>query len=114
MVAVVSQSLPQALPAPGLSARSVSAGNLGLTNYGRQAASFVAKRNSSYLVPTGGTVTLPTPTGSGAFISLTVFGTGTTTLSGTISVNGSTLSSFVVTPDQTLIICDASATHGWV
>lgn len=114
MAALSSQSLPPGLPAPGFPSRVVGAGNLGLTNYGLQAASFEAKKNGSFLVPTGGTVTLPMPTGSGAFIALSVFGTGVTTLSGVISSGGAILSSFIVTPDQTLIICDADSTRGWV
>lgn len=108
----VSQALAQGQPAPGFAQSQVS-GNLGLVNYGLQAATFTALKNGSYLVPTGGTVTLPTPTGSGAFIALTIFGTGVTTLSGIVSSAGATLSSFIVQGDQTLIIGDADPTRGW-
>ena len=114
MTGAVSQALAVGQPAPGFAQREVAPGNLGLTNYGLQSASFTAKANGSYLVPTGGTVTLPAPKGSGAFIVVSAFGTGITTLSGVISSNGVIFSSFVVTPDQTLIICDADATRGWV
>lgn len=114
MPGAVSQGLALGQPAPGFGQRDISPGNLGLTNYGLQSASFTALANGSYLVPTGGTVILPTPTGSGAFLAFSVFGTGVTTLSGTISSDGTILSSFTVTPDQTLILCDASSTRGWV
>ena len=59
-------------------------------------------------------MTLPTPTGSGAFIVLSAFGTGITTLSGVVSAGGNIYSSFVLSGDQTLIICDANTTRGWV
>lgn len=114
MVGSVTQALAAGQPAPGFAQRENPPGNLGLTNFGLQPATFTAKKNGSYLVPTGGTVTLPTPTGSGAFIVLSVFGTGITTLSGIISSSGAILASFVVTPDQTLTICDANTTRGWV
>lgn len=114
MPGVVTQALAAGQPAPGFGQRDTSPGNLGLTNFGLQSASFAASGNGSYLVPTGGTVTLPPPTGSGAFIALSVFGTGITTLSGIISGGGTIFSSFQVSGDQTLIICDADATRGWV
>lgn len=114
MAGAVSQILAAGQPAPGFPQREVSPGNLGVTNYGLQAATFTAKINGSFVFPTGGTVTLPTPTGSGVFIVLSNFGTGFSTLSGTISSNGATLSSYTMTPDQTLILCDASSTRGWV
>lgn len=113
MPGLVSQALAVGQPAPGFPQTQVS-GNLGLTNYGLAAASFSPLKNGSYLVPTGGTVTLPTPTGSGAFIALAVFGTGVSTLSGIVSSGGSILASFTVVGDQTLIICDADPTRGWV
>lgn len=114
MPGVVSQGLPAGLPAPGLVQRDVSAGDLGLTNFGLQGSSFAAALNGSYIFPTGGTVTLPSPTGSGAFISLSVYGTGITTLSGVVSAGGTIFSSFPVSGDQTLIICDSNSTRGWV
>lgn len=110
----VSQALASYQGAPGFPQSPSPAGNLGLTNYGLVSATFTAKRNGSYLVPTGGTITLPTPTGSGAFISLSLFGASISTLSGVVSSGGSIRSSLLVPGDQTLIICDADTTRGWV
>lgn len=111
-MASVSQALAFGQPAPGFP-QIPSGGNLGLTNAGLKIQSFTALKNASYILPTGITVTLPTPTGSGAFIALTVTGAGVATLSGTVSVGGTTLTSYPAEGGQTLIICDASATTGW-
>lgn len=94
-------------------AYAIAAGSLGLTDGGLVAASFSAAANTRYRVPVGGTVTLPTATGSGNIIALSIYGSGTTLLSGT--VNGVTgTSAYAVLGDQTLIITDADATRGWV
>lgn len=114
MSAVSNQISALGLPAPGFPQRSTSLGVLGLVNYGLQDASFAAKKNGTFLVPTGGTISLPEPTGSGAFIALSMFGTGFSTLSGTVSAGGAILSTLPVDGDQTLIICDADAVRGWV
>jgi len=113
MVGVVSQSLPLGQPVAGFAQRDASPGNLGLVNYGLQSASFTAKKNGTYVVPTGGTITLPTPTGSLAYLAITPFGATTSTLSGTLSVGSSILSSLIIPGGQTLILCDADATRGW-
>lgn len=112
-MSVVSQALAQGQPAPGFPQIPVS-GALGLTNLGLIAATATLRPNTTVIVPTGGTLTLPTAKGSGAFIVISAFGTSVTTLSGTLSANGATVSSFVMQGDQTLIICDADATRGWV
>ena len=112
-MAIVSQALAQGQPAPGFAQIPLS-GLLGLTNVGLIAATATLRPNTTVMVPTGGTLTLPAPKGSGAYIVVSTFGTGVTTLSGIISAGGSILSSFVMVGDQTLVICDADATRGWV
>lgn len=114
MAGVVSQTLAIGQPASGFTQRDRSPGNLGLTNYGLQSASFTSRGNGSYIFPAGGTVVLPTPTGSGNFLVLVPFGVGTFTLSGTQTVNGTTLSSFVYLSNQTLLFTDSSSIYGWV
>lgn len=114
MTGIASQALAAGQPAPGFPQRDVSPGNLGVENGRLKPATFTAARNFSYIFPTGGTVTLPSPTGSGAFIVLSAFGTGISTLSGIISAGGTIFSTFQVSGDQTLIICDADPTRGWV
>lgn len=113
MPGLVSQALAVGQPAPGFP-QVVLGGNLGLTNYGRISATAAVLKNGSYQVPTGGTITLPVPTGSGAFLVLALYGTGVTTLSGIISSAGAIMSSFIVLGDQTILLCDADATRGWV
>jgi hypothetical protein len=73
-------------------------------------ASFVASLGGNYSFPVGGTVTLPAATGSQRSITLSPFGVGVTTLSGT--VNG--LSTFLADGDQTFTIKDVDATRGFV
>lgn len=89
---------------------SGSVGQLGLNDGGLQSSSFSAVAGYFYTVPVGGTITLPSATASRGKIGLAIIGQGFTTLSGT--VNG--LSTFPVTGDQTIIICDADNTQGWI
>lgn len=93
---------------------AITVGDGGLSDGGLQSASFAAAVGTAYAIPTGGTVTLPAATGSRRKIELAIYGTGTTTLSGTISAGGVILSSLVVDGDQTLTITDADSTRGWV
>lgn len=92
---------------------NIAVGALGLTDGGLVASTFAPVGGSKYRVPTGGTVTLPTATGSGSAIGLTFFGAGVSFLSGVISSGGAILSSVAVDGDQTLIITDADSTRGW-
>lgn len=75
-----------------------------------QSASFTAVAGRAYVAPVGGTIILPTPTGSRQKIEFSIYGNGITTLSGTI--NG--VSSFAADGDQTFSITDADVTRGWV
>lgn len=85
----------------------------GLADGGLKTASFSAGGNTRYRCPVGGTITLPTPTGSGDTIVVAIYGSGTTFLSGI--VNGITsATAFAAVGDQTLIITDSDATRGWV
>lgn len=113
MPSTVLQALARGQPAPGFGSAEVGSDKLGLAEGGLQGASFTAKKGFAYRFPTGGTVTLEAPTGSGQYIALTCYGTGISTLSGIISAAGQILSSFVLVGDQTLIICDADATRGY-
>jgi len=90
----------------------ISVGDGGLTNGGLQSASFSAAAGASYACPVGGTIATPTPTGSLRKIELSIFGAGTSFLSGII--NGQTTTAFPVDGDQTFTITDADATRGWV
>lgn len=112
MPGVVSQALAAGQPAPGFPVVPLP-GALGVQNMGLVSASFSAQRNSSYIVPVGGTVIFPSPTGSGAFIVLTLRGQGLTTVSGTQSVNGVVVTSFPYQGGQTIIFCDAGTVAGW-
>lgn len=89
---------------------SVSVGDGGLADGGLQADTFTAEAGKAYVCPSGGTITLPTPTGSRRKIEFALFGTATSILSGTI--NGTT--SFVALGDQTFTITDSDVTRGWV
>jgi hypothetical protein len=89
---------------------TVSVGDGGLADGGLQAASFNALTGFSYVCPVGGTITLPTPTGSRRKIEIAVYGLGSTILSGLI--NGIAL--FTMDGDQTITITDADVTRGWV
>lgn len=113
MAGIVNQVAAAGQPVPGFAQRSVGSDKLGLIDGGLQGASFDAKKGTAYRFPTGGTVTLPAPTGSGQYIALTPYGTGTTDLSGVISAGGTIFSTFQISGDQTLIICDADTTRGW-
>jgi hypothetical protein len=93
---------------------AIAVGALGLTDQGTQSASFAASAGNSYNVPTGGTITLPAPTGSRGKMAFSIYGTGISTLSGTVSAGGSIFSSFPVSGDQTLILTDSDVTRGWV
>ena len=81
-----------------------------LEDGGAQASSFTAIAGRAYTFPVGGTVTLPSPTGSRRKIALEVYGAGASQLSGT--VNG--VSGFQIDGDQTLVLTDADVTRGWV
>ncbi len=111
----VAGSLTKATTNPGANETlTLTVGSLGLTNGGLVAASFAPAVNTKYRVPTGGTITLPTPTGAGDFIVLSIGGAGSSTLSGVLSSEGAILASLIVSGDQTLILTDYDATRGWV
>ena len=93
---------------------NIAVGSLGLTDGGLVASSFAPAAGSKYRVPSGGTITLPTPTGANSNISLAIYGSGVSTLSGTLSSGGAILSSLAVDGDQTLILTDSDSTRGWV
>lgn len=86
----------------------------GIIDKGLQSASFTAGATPGalnfYTVPTGGTITLPTASGSRKQIMIAVYGLGITTLSGL--VNG--LASYPIIGNQTFIVTDADTVQGWV
>lgn len=88
--------------------------DLALIDGGLAAASFSPNVGTAYRVPSGGTITLPTPTGSGRKIVLAIGGAGFSTLSGIVSSGGAIRSSLLIPGDQTLTLTDYDGTRGWV
>ncbi len=82
-----------------------------LTDGGEQLASFTAFAGYSYTFPTGGTVTLDTPTGSRKWIGLTPYGSGYSTVIGTF--NGASGNSAQMPGYQSGFMRDVSVGAGW-
>ena len=92
---------------------NISVADSGFIDGGLQSASFLAVVGNAYAFPVGGTITLPTPTGSRRKILLSPFGAGVTVLSGI--VNGvNSVTAYILDGDQTETLTDSDATRGWV
>ena len=89
---------------------AISVGSLGLTDGGVQLASFTAVAGNAYVCPAGGTITLPSASGTRSKIAVAIGGAGATTLSG--KINGA--ATFAVDGNQTLLLTDYDSTQGWI
>lgn len=92
---------------------TISVGAGGYTDGGAQASSFTAIAGSSYSFPVGGTIALPAASGSRSKIQLSAYGAGVTALNGLVNGTNSS-AAFYMDGDQTIEICDANSTRGWV
>lgn len=79
---------------------------------GTQLASFSALAGYMYDCPTGGTILVPTPTGSKKWIGISIVGSGYTTVSG--FVNGASGSTVTMPGSQSFFMRDVSVSAGWI
>lgn len=88
---------------------TLSVGDGGLIDGGLKSASFTAAVGTSYTVPVGGTIVMPTASGTRRKIALTIAGVGISTLTGLIN----SLTSFPLEGNQTVYLTDYDAVIGW-